>query len=388
MNQKTEIQSGISDFLIPCMDSSGAWMSAGGLAVKISLTQGSLSDALDVLNKMNAAEIGTALSETGFGFSGGITEADRDNLLIEVQRDLTEAASLQVDGFGLDDWRLANGTNISPMCDRNLHDFAAKGFDEKYLKEFGSLDFVTDISAAIGVQKVMSSSEIKVDLLGDAKIEERSSLLFIAGQALQKGVQGFAFDGIPGKYEVPLSMAEMVALNHHAAKSVALESARTALGEWVDDKKVTQLSEWVPDSIQQLFRSSVSLSAASTLVNAIEGGSIAKHAGGIGTHAFGRLMSENGINVNAVTVAQQAVDQGLTLIEPDSNRGLYVGPVVGMDHRAYLIKYSREKAVELPFKDLPKDIEKPNIGDSLRLKFKGGEVTVAVAERTNKDIGR
>ena len=99
-------------------------------------------------------------------------------------------------------------------------------------------------AAISAIQRVLSSDSVHVTLLGDDVPWERSSLLFVAGAAMEKGLQGFGFDGIPGKFVVPLSMAEVAALHKVAVREVAEESARTALGVWTQGGKVSDISDW------------------------------------------------------------------------------------------------------------------------------------------------
>lgn len=80
------------------------------------------------------------------------------------------------------------------------------------------------------------------------------------------------------------------------------------------------------------------------------------------------------------TVDLQAVELGLALVEPDRKRGQYVGPLVGMDHRAGLIKFARKGAVELPFKALAEGQRKPGLGDTVRLSFRAGKMEVIVKQ--------
>lgn len=81
---------------------------------------------------------------------------------------------------------------------------------------------------------------------------------------------------------------------------------------------------------------------------------------------------------NALTVRRQAEELGLVMVEPDRRRGVYAGPMVGEDHRAGLVKYAREKAVELPFSDLAVGQNRPDIGNTVRMVFREGVLMVTV----------
>lgn len=351
--------SGIPEYMIPCYRADGSWASAGALAIRESLSRGSMPGVLDVLESMDAPGMAKTLRETGFFVSQGAVEKGCEAVLASVQHDLIKATEMRVDGFGLDEGS-----------------FAAKEW------------VGDDITAVEMIQRVMRAKSVSVNLLGNAAPDKRGSLIFVAGQALQNGVQGFGFEGVPGKYEVPLSMLDVVGLHREAARSVAEESVRTALEAWSQGEKVSEVSEWVPDSVQRLLNGSLSVSAASALVNAIEGGMVGKHAREVGVHEFARLLSEQGFDVNAPTIDQQADQLGLTMTQPDRNRGIYVGPMVGQDHRAGLVKYAREKAVELPFEELAKNQSKPRLGETVKMKFEANKLAVSVVEKSGHEPGR
>jgi len=80
------------------------------------------------------------------------------------------------------------------------------------------------------------------------------------------------------------------------------------------------------------------------------------------------------------TVDMQALDMGLEVVEPNRKRGLFRGPVVGIDHRAVLIKFCESKALVLPFGTLAAGQERPGIGDTVLMKFNEGALIVTVEE--------
>lgn len=363
--------SGIPDYLTPGLGSTGVWGSAGGMAMSESLRRGSLAGVMDLLESMDASGVASALREAGFNVPNTAIHLGRDAVFESVQRDLIEAIDLRVDGFELEEVRAERISTTRTAGLNSVSSFAAKP--------------VKIESALDAIQNVMTSTSIVVDLFGDVLPGGRNSLVFVAGQALDRQIQGFGFDGIEGKYEVPLSMSDVAQLHRDASRSVAEESARTAIGEWASGNRVSEVSDWVPDSIQRLLHGSISVEAATALVNAVDGGMIGRHAGEIGAHRFMTVMQAHGYNVNAPTVEQQAAELGLSLVEPDTERGQYVGPLVGEDHRAGLVKYARTKAIELPFKDLADDQSRPSIGDTVRMKFKAGDLTVSVSERLGRE---
>lgn len=381
-----QLQFANDDYRVPCLGEDGAWGTVAARAVRDSLRRGSLDGVMDVLGPMKGADIAGVLREVGFSVSRGLEEKGRDAILESVQRDLIAAVDLRVDGFELSvDRRGRREVGSSGQG----QSFAAKDVGRKNRDFAGPVvGFPGDARALQMIQSVMQAEGVSVELLGNSVVEERSSLLFVAGQAMQRGFQGFGFDGIPGKYQVTLSMEEMVDLHRAAAVEVAVESARVGLDDWVGKGKVSELSEWIPDSVQRLYRGSMSQVSAAAIVKAIEGGMIGKHAGEIGAHTFSRMVKEQGFDVDAPSIEVQAKGMGVEIVEPDRNRGVYVGPVVGVDHRAALVKYSRDKGVELAYEDLKPEQARPHIGDSVQMRYRNEKLSVNVTERGSERVWR
>lgn len=80
---------------------------------------------------------------------------------------------------------------------------------------------------------------------------------------------------------------------------------------------------------------------------------------------------------DAPTIQEQARYMGLTMYLPNTKRGLYIGPVVGQDYQGCLIKWAREKGIELPFVVLAEGQPRPKIGQIVEIQFKKGELTVS-----------
>ena len=374
INNEQINSSSISDYSAPAIGADGQWGSAGGIAVRESLVLGSMDGAMELLRGMDEKAVVGTLREAGFMVPSELIKQGTNALIASIQSDLAAAAALKVDGFGLSAARAV----------ATAQSFAAKDYVEGAMN-FAFTDFAGDPSAATSIQRLLHSDSVSIDLLGDAAPGTRGALLLVAGQALSKNRQGFGFDGIPGKYEIALSMGDVLDLHREAAHAVTLASARSALGVWVAGGKDKDLNEWVPDSIQRLLHGSVSLAAAEVVVGAIESGTIERHAGDIGNHAFTRLLADQGFDVHAPTVEQQAKGLDLVMAEPDRNRGQYIGTVAGLDHRAALIKFNRTTAIELPFAALDDGQNRPVMGSMVRLGFRHGVLTVAVAERVGRE---
>ena len=374
------------DFSVPAMGADGVWGSAGGVALRESLRQGSVAGVMGLLKSMDAKGLAGALQESGFDVDAAALQKGRGALFESVKERLGAALELRVDGFGL-----ARAQEIAlPHVDAP---FAAK--EEKAVERarassdvrlsFEPHEFDGSIEAAQVIQGIMRSSKVAVDLLGAASPGQRGSLVLVASQSLKQGVQGFGFEGVPGKYQVPLVMAELVDLHRQSAQEVAIASARTGLGVWAEGGKPKDLDDWVPDSVQRLLHGSISMDAANSVIDAIKGGSIAAHAGEIGEHQFTALLASQGLDVNARTVEEHAQESGWVIQEPDRDRGKYFGSVVAVDHRASLIKFTRENVMMLPFAELPEGQKRPQLGDSVRMDYKNGALTVAIADRVGRE---
>lgn len=86
-------------------------------------------------------------------------------------------------------------------------------------------------------------------------------------------------------------------------------------------------------------------------------------------------------NHKALSLEQQAAERGVVIVIPNTDRGCYVGPVVGRDYQAGLIEFARGKCIVLPFKALAQGQFKPAIRDMVTMEFKKGSLTVFVAPR-------
>jgi hypothetical protein len=341
------------------------------LALQQSLAQGSLGGVLELLQPMDSQELAQTLTGGGFKVSFAAIGQGSEAILASIEDALIKAVGLRVDGFGLaaleGQERLARqGKQLEPV---------AGSVD-------GSRSDAANGDPLAMIKTVMGAATVSVELLGDAPAVERKVLLMIGGQALQAGVQGFGFDGVPGKYVLQVPMKEVRDLYAGAAGAVALESAGRGMGAWVAGER-SPVNAWVPDSFDRLLHGALSVQAAQIMVEAMHGGSIAKHASEIGFDLGTKLLTAQGLDVDSLTIIETADELGLAVIQPVL-RGRYFGPVVAVDHQAVLVKVARNSALAVKFSGLPEGQEKPVLGQSVNLLIKNGAMTVSVS----KTVGR
>lgn len=353
--------------------SDGVWASAGAHALRQALAQRSPRGVMELLNGMGANGMVQVLLEAGFEVDGQVAHKGPAAVYGSVKRDLETALRNGVDGHGLRS--LAVAPSRRAAASGTALNAVSAGPSRRAPR-----------SAVDVIQDVLQSPSVKVLPLGQARVSERASLQMVAAQALQKGVLGFAFDGLPGKFVVPAPMKEVAALHKAATAAVAVESAHAALVAWAGGAKVVGLSEWVPDSTQRLLHGPVSKGAAEVVISSISSGSIARHAEAIGQHGIASLLAARGLDLESQTVQEQAAEHGLRLRSPDRDRGNYYGAVMAQDHRASLVRINPREAIELPFSQTPG--WKPKLGEQVRVVFKAGAVSVSAKSMEREGAAR
>lgn len=341
----------------------GVWGSAGGHALRASIHARSPRAVTDLLKSMEAHSMAAVLREVGFRVDNKLIIQGREAIYKSVKVELQ--AALEAGGVGVE---RRSRQSDGPASASAQHESASP-------KKSTALQMI---------QKVLSAARVHVATPGDTPLHQRSSLQMIAGQALKKGVLGFGFDGIPGKFMLPGSMSDVVELHRHAVSEIAMESTKVGLKEWVAGGSVKGLSEWVPDSVQRLLHGSVSIDAAQIVVSGLSTGSIARHAQEFGFGGITNLLAAQGLDAKAPTVSEQAQDMGLTIKTVNKERGQYFGIVVAQDHRASLVKVNTKEVVELPIEGAGGF--KPKIGESVRIGFKAGVLSVTSQSVAQKDM--
>lgn len=376
------------DSMIPCIDDQGRYISSVSMVLKKLLQSGNPEEAMGLLKSGTMRELGIMLSENGFGSPNGLKEQDRERLIFEIQLDIGQACANRVDGFGLNDILHARNPQLVPLSSRKLHDIAVHGQKNEIDESFRHADFLTNRDAAANIQKILKSPYIEIELLGGEALPGRHALQFIAGQSLKSNLHGFKYEGFDGKYEIKnAGMEQMVELHSEAARSIALESVRFALGEWTDGKKPGPLSDYVLESVAKEFRSSLNINSAMKIISALQDGSVGDHAAKLGRFEYGQIMRQMGIDIEADSVGVQADKIGLAIARADLARGEYIGPVVGADHKSLLVKYAREKAIVIDKRDIDSGREF-NIGDELHIQYKLGKMSCNLNNNRGKSVQR
>lgn len=340
----------------------GTWGKAEALIFARHLKRGDLSEALEVLGALSNDGARAVLCQAGFTpqATGG-----RRAMLESVQDDLMRAAQLKMTGVEL---RAAAGV-AGPSVGR----------DRVFPGAVAAPSFSRALKA---LQQVLSAPVVEVGVAGPGDLGSRQSLQFVGAQAIERGVSGFAIEGITGKFRLPdsVDLAGLRSLYEAAGGAMAEAEVRAAMPGWANGKGAVRLSDLVPDATAKVLRGSPSVPGAETLRSALADGSVREFGGVQGVRLAGQVLAQQGVQIDALPVEQVAINGGLRLIKPDTRRGQYVGPVVAQDHRASVLKTSREGALLLPHKELPAGIGKPNKGDLVVVKFGGDRMQVNVQQ--------
>lgn len=338
------------------MGADGAWASIGAHALRAAIQSQSPRAVTDLLNTMDAHDMAKTLQEVGIAVDAQWVMQGRGVVYKNVKDVLQQALSVgHVDV-----------TTSTPRAQ-------AQPSAQKR-------------SALEIIQQVLKAPQVTVGTLGEMPMHQRASLHMVAGQALQKGILGFGFDGIEGRFKVPGSIEDIVKLHRDAAAEVAIQSTKIGLQRWSQGIPVNGLSEWIPDSVQRLLAGSLSIEAAQVMISGLSTGTIARHAEEYGSGGISSLLLAKGLDPDAPTVFQQAEELGLTIKAVDKERGQYFGTVIAQDHRASLVKVNTREVIELPFSDVRG--QKPRMGEALRIGFKSGALSVTSIQAAQAEIGR
>lgn len=344
------------------------WGKAEALVFARHLKLGNLGDALEVLGALSNDGARSVLVQAGFApqATGG-----RQAMLESVQDDLIRAAQGKMTGVELRQMDEAAGKGVAPVKEAVFP---------------GAVVAPSFQRAIAALQGVLSAKEVEVGVAGPGKLGGRQALLFIGGQAIERGVSGFAIEGVSGKFRLPESvdMAGLREIYGAAGAAVAETEVRSVLPKWAAEKGMPRLSDMVHEGTVSLLRGAVSVANAEAIQKALDSGSVAQFGASQGVKLAGQVLGKQGIRIDAPPVEQLVADNGMRII--DDKRGTFVGPVVAQDHRALAVKVARNAAIVVAHKDLPAGMEIPSKGDAMLIKFKAGQMSVSV-QRAGQERG-
>lgn len=353
----------------------GIWERPEGYLFARHLKCGELMAALEVLGSLSNNAARTVLVQCGFEpqATGG-----RRGMLESVQGDLVRAAQLKVTGIELREIDAEQGR-------QGVKDAAAPAM------VFPDAMIAPSFTRALGViQMVMAAPSVEVGVAGAAELSSRGSLLFVGGQAIERGVSGFGIEGVDGKFRLPdsVELAGLRVLYGAAGAAIAEAEVKGLLPRWAAEKGMPRMSDLVSENVAKILRGAVSVDGAEAIWAALQDGSVREYGAQLGEKLAGQVLAKQGVRLDAAPLEQVIESEGLTLIT--ATRGQYVGPVVLNDHRASVVKASRDSAIIVPHKCLPEGVEPPKRGDSMLVKFVSGQMRVAVSPGVSRggEVGR
>jgi hypothetical protein len=86
---------------------------------------------------------------------------------------------------------------------------------------------------------------------------------------------------------------------------------------------------------------------------------------------------------NGMAATELTKRYGWIMMKPNRIRGAYFGMVVALEHHVAIVQITPTQMLELPFGALAVTEEQsPKLGDSVRMEFKDGVLTVTVVRRS------
>lgn len=368
-------------------NSQGNWMTSNAIAVNMAIERGSMDALMSVLVPLEPKELANALRQCGFMVQSEVERKGRNQIILSVQEKLVEAIGFKANGFELDSMGSSLDFTKNGIAANTEKHFAAPLQESADTLDFTSLDFTGDPEALKTIQEVMSSKTVMVELLGDEFLEQRASLNFIASESLQKKIQAFGFEDIAGKYMLDASLGEMKELYANAGKNIVENEVRHKLHDWAEGKAITHIHDFVGDDVQRVLHGPVTVEGVKNIVSGLESGEVGNRGRDMAGMGFSEMMRQQGIDVNQPTVEEQAAKLGMKVVEPDLEKGQYIGPVIGVDHRAAIVRYAKDKVVVLPFKDVPKD-QSVRLDEMVSVKYRAGELQLAPAQAVTQAVER
>jgi hypothetical protein len=349
----------------------GTWGKAESLVFSQHLKLGALSDALELLGGLDDEGARAVLLEAGFKPQ---LVGTRMAMLKSVQFDLVHSAQQKDAALNM----------------RSADDEKSAGKPER--RTFPGTDTAPSFMNALkAIQAVLSAPDVEVGLAGAASLDSRASLQFVAAQAIERGVSGFAVDGVTGKFRLPDSadLPSLKDLYSVSGGALAEAEVRAIVPGWASGKTPQRLPSVVPEGVARVLRGSPTLQGVELIRSELAAGSVRDYGAQQGVQQATHALTAQGVRLDAPNAERLIEQAGLKLTAPDRQRGQYVGPVVAVDHRASVVKWSRDSAIVISHRELPEGGARPEKGDTLRVKFSGGQAAVMVQPKnSDRSVGR
>lgn len=383
---------------LPLQRPSGLWSRPEAVVVEKCLRHGDLATALLTLDKLSSEATRAVLLETGFVPGAA---PSREAMLQGVEDALAQAAQEKRTGWELraprQEVRGLSAPSTTALGGKARMDEAgtakAGPVQEAEARAPGevvkaeghvvappSAEFVEAVEA---VKRVMAAPSVEVGVAGQGDLASRASLQFIGVQAIAGGISGFAIEGIAGKFKLPdsVDLGGLRAVYAASGAALAVREVRGAMATWAVGKSVGRVSDWVPEGASAVLRGPVTVEGAKSLRDMIAGEGVGQHGAAHGLRRAAEALNVQGVNLNARPAEQVAIDAGLKLVAKDTRRGEYVGPVVAQDHRVSVIKHAKDKAIVVSHAELPPGMDKPALGKSMQVKYRGDQLVMPDVSR-------
>lgn len=125
------------------------------------------------------------------------------------------------------------------------------------------------------VQDVLDASSVEVFVVGRAPLNDRTSLRFVADQAVLNGRTGFTVDGVTEKYDIQGGVAvdELDDVFRAVGGDRVERDVKTAAQQWLQGGRRETTAE-LPVWVEKVIQEPPSVQAATSLADAVSEGKI------------------------------------------------------------------------------------------------------------------
>ncbi|MGC0153544.1 KfrB domain-containing protein [Chromobacterium vaccinii] len=237
------------------------------------------------------------------------------------------------------------------------------------------------------IQQTLASDSVTVIPLGEASLATRSSLVFIADQAMQRDMPGFEVMDFAGRYLVTGGTAdisaELQSVYERAAGAAAERQFKRSARNWVKGMPVTDGQ--YPEEAKQLFARPPSLSGLKEVVLLLQNGVVYREAAPRGKERFhAQLATLEAVKRQSGTLAVLASNLGLQTSAPLPN-ARYVGVVLGISEEGVLQRVGRQTAVVHAPGALKGDL---GAGQQISVRYRNGQAQQMDGKRSENAMER